>query len=134
MLVPESSLEDAKDAIEAMTEPDDIGGLTPCDVRPETSPRRYDELRPADDGGGDGSPSCSCERRPRGRKVLDVGCGTGRLAAALAERFACKVWGVDVSAEMLAVARERLPRGVALKSRRGGGAARSRRAGSSARR
>jgi ubiquinone/menaquinone biosynthesis C-methylase UbiE len=47
--------------------------------------------------------------------VLDVGCGTGRLAALLAERHGCKVWGVDVSAEMLAVARERVPRGVGLK-------------------
>jgi ubiquinone/menaquinone biosynthesis C-methylase UbiE len=51
----------------------------------------------------------------RGRRVLDVGCGTGRLAAALAERFACKVWGVDTSPEMLAVARERVPRGVAVR-------------------
>jgi ubiquinone/menaquinone biosynthesis C-methylase UbiE len=41
----------------------------------------------------------------RGRRVLDVGCGTGRLAAALAERGA-KVWGVDPSEEMLARARE----------------------------
>ena len=36
--------------------------------------------------------------------MLDVGCGTGRLAAALAERGA-RVWGVDPSAEMLAEAR-----------------------------
>jgi SAM-dependent methyltransferase len=41
----------------------------------------------------------------RGRRVLDVGCGTGTLAAWLAERAYSKVWGVDVSAEMLAVAR-----------------------------
>jgi ubiquinone/menaquinone biosynthesis C-methylase UbiE len=47
--------------------------------------------------------------------VLDIGCGTGRLAAALAERYACKVWGVDTSAKMLAVARERIPRGVAVR-------------------
>jgi SAM-dependent methyltransferase len=40
----------------------------------------------------------------RGRRVLDVGCGTGRLAAALVERGA-KVWGIDSSAEMLARAR-----------------------------
>ena len=39
-----------------------------------------------------------------GRRVLDVGCGTGRLAYALAERGA-KVWGVDSSPEMLAEAR-----------------------------
>jgi SAM-dependent methyltransferase len=51
----------------------------------------------------------------RGRRVLEVGCGTGRFATLLAERHACRVWGVDVSAEMLAVARERVPRGVGLK-------------------
>lgn len=51
----------------------------------------------------------------RGRRVLDVGCGTGRLLAALVERFGCKAWGVDPSPEMLAVARRRLPRSVALK-------------------
>ena len=51
-------------------------------------------------------------------RVLDVGCGTGRLAAALAERHACRVWGVDASPEMLAVARERLPRGVRVKRAR----------------
>jgi ubiquinone/menaquinone biosynthesis C-methylase UbiE len=43
----------------------------------------------------------------RGRRVLDVGCGTGRLAAALAEREACRVWAVDPSPEMLAIARAR---------------------------
>jgi ubiquinone/menaquinone biosynthesis C-methylase UbiE len=51
----------------------------------------------------------------RGRRVLEVGCGTGRLAAALAERAYAKVWAVDPSPEMLAVARRRAPRGVAFK-------------------
>jgi SAM-dependent methyltransferase len=51
----------------------------------------------------------------RGRRVLDVGAGTGTLAAALAERHACKVWGVDSSAEMLEVAQARAPRGVGFK-------------------
>ena len=50
----------------------------------------------------------------RGRRALDVGCGTGRLAAALAERGA-KVWGVDPSAEMLAEAREAVGARVGLK-------------------
>ena len=43
----------------------------------------------------------------RGRRVLEIGCGTGRLAAALAEREHCRVWGVDPSPEMLDVARRR---------------------------
>ena len=51
----------------------------------------------------------------RGRRVLDVGCGTGRLVAALAERYGAKVWGVDPSPGMLDVARSRVPRGVGLK-------------------
>jgi len=42
-----------------------------------------------------------------GRRVLDVGSGTGRFAAALSER--AKVWGVDQSPEMLDVARSRAP-------------------------
>lgn len=51
----------------------------------------------------------------RGRRVLDVGCGTGMLAAALAERYGCKVWGVDASQEMIEVARERVPPDVGLR-------------------
>jgi ubiquinone/menaquinone biosynthesis C-methylase UbiE len=38
--------------------------------------------------------------------VLDVGCGTGRLAAALQER-GCRVWGIDPSPEMVAAAKRR---------------------------
>ena len=53
----------------------------------------------------------------RGRRVLDLGCGTGRLAAALAERGA-KVWGVDSSAEMLARARAWVDPRVGLKQGR----------------
>jgi ubiquinone/menaquinone biosynthesis C-methylase UbiE len=49
----------------------------------------------------------------RGRRVLDAGCGTGRFAAALASQ--ARVWGIDASAEMLAVARERIPPNVRLK-------------------
>ena len=51
----------------------------------------------------------------RGRRVLDVGCGTGRLSFALAERAGAKVWGVDASPEMLTIARAKAPRGVAFK-------------------
>ncbi len=50
-----------------------------------------------------------------GRRVLDVGCGTGTLAAALAEDYLCKVWGIDASPAMLEVARRKMPEGVGLK-------------------
>jgi SAM-dependent methyltransferase len=49
-----------------------------------------------------------------GRRVLDVGCGTGRLAVAVAERGA-RVWGVDPSEEMLAEAKTHSEGNVALK-------------------
>jgi ubiquinone/menaquinone biosynthesis C-methylase UbiE len=48
-----------------------------------------------------------------GQRVLDVGCGTGRLAAALSQHSS--VWGIDASPEMLAVARRRVPPNVRLK-------------------
>ena len=51
----------------------------------------------------------------RGTRVLDVGCGTGTLAVALAEQYACKVWGIDPSPEMLDVARAKVSGGVGLK-------------------
>jgi SAM-dependent methyltransferase len=47
--------------------------------------------------------------------VLDVGCGTGRLAAALAGEASAKVWGLDASSEMVAVAREQVPAGVGVR-------------------
>jgi SAM-dependent methyltransferase len=47
-----------------------------------------------------------------GRRVLEVGCGTGRFLAALAGR--AKAWGLDPSPEMLEVARQR-PHGAGLK-------------------
>jgi SAM-dependent methyltransferase len=40
-----------------------------------------------------------------GRRVLDIGCGTGRFLAQLAE--IARAWGVDASPEMLEVARTR---------------------------
>jgi ubiquinone/menaquinone biosynthesis C-methylase UbiE len=51
----------------------------------------------------------------RGRRVLDVGCGTGTLATWLAEHAGARVWGVDPSVEMLAVARRKVPATVGLK-------------------
>ncbi|HVU03173.1 MAG TPA: DegT/DnrJ/EryC1/StrS family aminotransferase [Polyangiaceae bacterium] len=49
-------------------------------------------------------------RRERTRRVLDVGCGTGRHVAELARR-GYSVAGVDRSADMLAIARARNPGG-----------------------
>jgi len=48
------------------------------------------------------------------RSLLDVGCGTGRLTAALMAR-GVDVIGVDNSEEMLALARERCPEALLLK-------------------
>ena len=76
---------------------------------------RYDELRPADGNWWELYELVERLGDLRGRRVLDVGCGTGRLSLALAERAAAKVWGVDASPEMLAEARRKVPRGVALR-------------------
>ncbi|URM92320.1 methyltransferase domain-containing protein [Streptomyces sp. MRC013] len=46
---------------------------------------------------------------PPGARVLDVGSGTGRPAAERLVRAGCDVTGIDVSAEMVRVARERVP-------------------------
>jgi SAM-dependent methyltransferase len=75
----------------------------------------YDELRPQDGAWWRRFEALVREADLRGRTVLDVGCGTGALAAALAEREHARVWGVEPSSEMLAVARARVPRGVGLK-------------------
>lgn len=75
---------------------------------------RYDELRPADANWREIADAIWEHAGPAGRRVLDVGCGTGALAVDLASRGA-RVWGVDSSPEMLAVARERAGQGVGLK-------------------
>ena len=50
-----------------------------------------------------------------GQRVLDVGCGTGRLLSTLAARSAVlKLYGVDATTEMLDVALQTLPAGVSL--------------------
>ena len=71
---------------------------------------RYDELRP--DPSYELIEALAREGALQGRRILDLGCGTGRVAAALAERYGATVTGVDPSPEMLEVARSRAPEGV----------------------
>lgn len=78
----------------------------------------YDRIRPVDDNWRNAFDVVVREADLRGRRILDLGCGTGRLAAALADQGIARVWGVDASPEMLAVAREKLPASVGLKEGR----------------
>jgi len=50
-----------------------------------------------------------------GMKVLDLGVGTGNLAARFWE-LGCDLWGLDFSAEMLAKAAEKLPHAVLVQA------------------
>ena len=87
----------------------------------------YDRLRPVDDNWREVFELVVREGDLRGRRVLDCGCGTGRLSQALAESAASKVWGVDPEPEMLRVAAGNVPAGVGLKAGPCGGPAVSRR-------
>lgn len=77
---------------------------------------RYDELRPPDALWWEVFDVLVREGDLRGRRVLEVGCGTGVLAAALAEREAARVWAIDAEPAMLDIARSRVPAGVGLKA------------------
>jgi ubiquinone/menaquinone biosynthesis C-methylase UbiE len=66
----------------------------------------YDRLRPMDAGWWEVFEALVRAGDLIGRRTLDAGCGTGTLAAALAERGG-KVWGIDRSPEMLEQARAR---------------------------
>jgi SAM-dependent methyltransferase len=77
----------------------------------------YDRLRPVDENWLELVDVLVAEGDLRGRRVLDVGCGTGQLALALVERGA-KVWGVDASEEMLERARAAVGPRVGLKAGR----------------
>jgi ubiquinone/menaquinone biosynthesis C-methylase UbiE len=75
----------------------------------------YDRIRPVDANWWTAFELVVREADLRGRRVLDLGCGTGRLSVALADRGIARVWGVDASPQMLAVARDKLPATVGLK-------------------
>lgn len=64
----------------------------------------YDRLRPVDENWLEVFELLVAEAALLDQRVLDVGCGTGVLAAALADR-GVRVAGVDPSAEMLGAAR-----------------------------
>lgn len=80
--------------------------------------RVYDTLRPTDEAWWEAFAALVELGDLRGRRVLDVGCGTGRLAAALAAEARAKVWGIDPSREMVVVAREAVPAGVGVRGGR----------------
>jgi SAM-dependent methyltransferase len=68
----------------------------------------YDRLRPVDEKWWELFDALASEGDLVGRRVLDLGCGTGNLAGALAERGG-KVWALDPSPEMLERARTNFP-------------------------
>jgi ubiquinone/menaquinone biosynthesis C-methylase UbiE len=78
----------------------------------------YDRVRPVDDNWREIFELVVREGDLRGQRVLDCGCGTGRLAKTLAEETAARVWGVDPEPAMLRVARLNVPAGVGLKEGR----------------
>jgi SAM-dependent methyltransferase len=78
----------------------------------------YDRVRPADENWRELFDLVVREADLRGRRVLDCGCGTGRLARALVESAAARVWGVEPEPEMLRVARGNVPASVGLRQGR----------------
>lgn len=51
------------------------------------------------------------ERCPSAKRILDVGCGTGRHAAALVEEHGFELHGLDIEAGFVEIARKRCPKG-----------------------
>lgn len=67
---------------------------------------RYDELRPVDGQWWEVYESIVRLGKLGGQRVLEVGCGTGRLARALEDLQLARVWAVDVSPAMVERAKE----------------------------
>jgi ubiquinone/menaquinone biosynthesis C-methylase UbiE len=85
---------------------------------------RYEQLRPVDGNWWQTFEAIVRAGELRGKRMLEVGCGTGRLAEALEEREAARVWAVDASSEMVARAKllgvnARIARAEALPFKRG---------------
>jgi SAM-dependent methyltransferase len=78
----------------------------------------YDRVRPVDANWWEVFELAVGEGDLRGRRVLDCGCGTGRLARALAESAGARVSGIDPEPEMLRVARSNVPVTVDLRAGR----------------
>jgi SAM-dependent methyltransferase len=76
---------------------------------------RYDELRPADAAWWQQFELTGTSGLAAATRLLDVGCGTGRLANAAAERFGLRAWGVDRSEAMVEQARAHAGRRVAFR-------------------
>jgi SAM-dependent methyltransferase len=76
---------------------------------------RYDELRPADEAWWEQFELTGTAGLAAATRLLDVGCGTGRLANAAAERFGLRAWGIDRSDAMVAEARAQAGRRVAFR-------------------
>jgi ubiquinone/menaquinone biosynthesis C-methylase UbiE len=95
------------------------GGAETAGRAPDFGPlaESYDRLRPTDANWRELFDLLVAEGDLAGRRVLDVGCGTGQVARALTD-LGARVWGIDPSAEMLARARATAPR-AAFKEGRG---------------
>ena len=100
-----------------MTAPAPEAGFDACAAR-------YDELRPVDANWWQLFELIAELGGLRGARVLELGCGTGRLAHAMEERAHARVWAVDASAEMVERAKSlgvnaRVARAEALPFKRG---------------
>jgi SAM-dependent methyltransferase len=68
---------------------------------------RYDEQRPVDANWWEVFERLVALGQVRGRRVLELGCGTGRLSQALQEREHARVFALDASPAMVEQARAR---------------------------
>ncbi len=76
---------------------------------------RYDELRPADAAWWQQFELTGTSGLAAATRLLDVGCGTGRLANAASERYGLRAWGVDRSQAMIEKARAQAGHRVAFR-------------------